>query len=367
MQLLNLNIDRIIIHQVYQRDAEGQKKKPMQSRDFTRFSYEAMETFKQRVIEALGSSSRAVQMEITNQKEAKDLPLIVERAVEEADDTFAVSSYDFATSLSDAQQIRTIPGGIVVVFTGTQGHPAKNFLGIIKAETHSAYEKEVDDKTGEISLKYVEEVLLTPSSRLYKTAGFFEKDVYDSPYSNLNDKWVVMVSDSQISKTGGKAAAKYFYADFLGCGYPQTSARTTKQFYDETKKFIAELDVPESKKSDYINALTTYLKVDTSSSIGTADFGATYFESDVQDAFSEYMENAGIPTASFTKDIEHISGSLKFRKVSFSKNVKISAPSESFKELITMTTIDGDKDESGVAAEWTQVIIKDKIDRKSVV
>ncbi|CFV28393.1 Uncharacterised protein [Yersinia enterocolitica] len=27
MQLLNLNIDRIIIHQVYQRDAEGQKKK----------------------------------------------------------------------------------------------------------------------------------------------------------------------------------------------------------------------------------------------------------------------------------------------------------------------------------------------------
>lgn len=333
----------------------------MQSRDFTRFSYEAMETFKQRVIEALGSSSRAVQMEITNQKEAKDLPLIVERAVEEADDTFAVSSYDFATSLSDAQQIRTIPGGIVVVFTGTQGHPAKNFLGIIKAETHSAYEKEVDDKTGEISLKYVEEVLLTPSSRLYKTAGFFEKDVYDSPYSNLNDKWVVMVSDSQISKTGGKAAAKYFYADFLGCGYPQTSARTTKQFYDETKKFIAELDVPESKKSDYINALTTYLKVDTSSSIGTADFGATYFESDVQDAFSEYMENAGIPTASFTKDIEHISGSLKFRKVSFSKNVKISAPSESFKELITMTTIDGDKDESGVAAEWTQVIIKDKI------
>ncbi|WP_339099147.1 nucleoid-associated protein [Yersinia enterocolitica] len=333
----------------------------MQSRDFTRFSYEAMETFKQRVIEALGSSSRAVQMEITNQKEAKDLPLIVERAIEEADDTFAVSSYDFATSLSDAQQIRTIPGGIVVVFTGTQGHPAKKFLGIIKAETHSAYEKEVDDKTGEISLKYVEEVLLTPSPRLYKTAGFFEKDVYDSTYGNLNAKWVVMVSDSQISKTGGKAAAKYFYADFLGCGYPQTSARTTKQFYDETKRFIAELDVPESKKSDYINALITYLKVDTSSSIGTADFGATYFESDVQDTFSEYMENAGIPTASFTKDIEHISGSLKFRKVSFSKNVKISAPSESFKDLITMTTIDGDKDESGVAAEWTQVIIKDKI------
>jgi hypothetical protein len=360
MQLLNLHIERIIIHQVYQRDTEGQKKKPMQSHEFTRFSQNAMETFKQRVVEALGESSRAVQMEIV-QQETKDLPQVVERSIDEDDITFAVSSYDFATMLTDAQKTKSIPGGIVVVFTGTQGHPAKKFLGIIKAETHSAYEKEVDSTTGEISLKYVEEVLLTPSSKLYKTAGFFEKAVYATPYNNLNDKWVVMVSDSQINKAGGKAAAKYFYADFLGCGYQQTSARTTKQFYEAAKEFISELDVSESKKSDYINALTTYLKVDTASSIGTADFASKYFDTAVQDAFSEHMESAGIPTASFTKDIEHISSSLKFRKVSFSKNVKISAPSDSFKDLITITTIEGDEDESGTPAEWTQVIIKDKI------
>ena len=360
MQLLNLNIDRIIIHQVYQRDAEGQKITPMQSHEFTRFSREAMETFKQRVVEALGESSRAVQMEIVHQ-EAIHLPQLVERSIDENDETFAVSSYDFATLLTDAQQMKSIPGGIVVVFSGTQGHPAKKFLGLIKAETHSAYEKEVDEKTGEISLKYVEEVLLTPSSKLYKTAAFFEKANYAPSYSDLNDKWIVMVSDSQINKAGGKAAARYFYADFLGCGYPQTSARTTKQFYESAKDFITALDVPEAKKSDYINALTTYLKVDTSSSISTADFASKYFETDVQDAFSEHMENSGIPTASFTKDIEHISSNLKFRKVSFSKNVKISAPSDSFKDLITITTIEGEADESGMATEWTKVIIKDKI------
>lgn len=360
MQLLNLNINRIIIHQVYQRDSEGQKTAPMQSHEYTRFSNDAMETFKQRVVEALGESSRAVQMEIVCQ-ETTDLPQIVEKAIDEDDDTFAVSSYDFATLLTDAQQMKSIPGGIVVVFTGTQGHPSKKFLGIIKAETHSAYEKEVDDKTGEISLKYVEEVLLTPSSKLYKTAGFFEKAAYVSPYNDLNDKWAVMVSDSQINKAGGKAAAKYFYSDFLGCGYPQTSARTTKHFYDSAKSFISGMDVSESKKSDYINALTTYLKVDTSSSIGTADFASKYFDVDIQDAFAEHMESEGIPTASFTKDVEHITESLKFRKVKTSKNVKISAPSDSFKDLITITTIEGDQDESGTAMEWTQVIIKDKI------
>ncbi|TDP30766.1 nucleoid associated protein NdpA [Idiomarina aquatica] len=360
MQLLNLNIDRIIIHQVYQRDTEGQKKAAMRSHEFTRFSSDAMETFKQRVIEALGEGSRAVQMEIVHQEPA-NLPQIVDRVIDESDDTFAVSSYDFATLLTDAQQMKSIPGGIVVVFTGTQGHPAKKFLGIIKAETHSAYEKEIDDSTGEISLKYVEEVLLTPSSKLYKTAGFFEKASYSSPCSDLNEKWTVMVSDSQINKAGGKAAARYFYADFLGCGYPQTSARTTKQFYESAKDFISGLDAPESKKSDYINALTTYLKVDTSSSISTDDFAEKYFETEIQDAFSEHMESAGIPTTSFTKDIEHISSNLKFRKVRFSKNVKISAPSDSFKELINISTIEGDSDESGMATEWTKVIIKDKI------
>ncbi|WP_432729937.1 hypothetical protein [Klebsiella oxytoca] len=37
-----------------------------------------------------------------------------------------------------------------------------------------------------------------------------------------------MISDYQISKADGKAAAQYFYQHFLGCGYPETSARTTK-------------------------------------------------------------------------------------------------------------------------------------------
>lgn len=360
MQLLKLNIDKIIIHQVYQRDADGHRVKPMQTHDYTNFAPAAMETFKQRIVEALGESSKAVEMEIVNQ-DLTSVSHLVNHSIDEDRVTFAVSSYDFAVKLSDSQLSRGIPGGIVVIFTGTVGRSANKFLGIIKAETHSAYEAEKDSQTGEISLKYVEEVLLTPSSKLYKTAAFFEKANSDPQSKDLNDKWLVMVSDSQIGKTDGKAAAKYFYSSFLGFGYPQTSARTTKQFYDETKKFIKALEVDESQKSDYINALTTHLKVDTSSTISTADFASKYFDQDTQDEFAGYMDDAGLPTASFTKDIEYISSSLKFRKVSFSKNIKISAPSDSFKSLISMSTIDGDIGKSGLPEEWTQVIIKDKI------
>lgn len=360
MQLLNLSIDRIIIHQIYQRNQDGNKVAPSQSHEYTNFDNTAMEAFKARVIDALGEGSKAVQMEIVNQGQ-NDLPTIVDKIIDQDKPNFAVSSYDIAKKLNDAQHRRQIPGGIIVIFSGKQGHPLKRFLGIIKAEIHSAYEKEVNQDTNEISLKFVEEVLLTPGTRLYKTAAFFEKSGYGDTSTELNEKWAVMVSDYQINQADGKAAALYFYSDFLGCGYPQTSARTTKLFYESASSFIVGLDIPEADKSDLFNALITYLKVDTSSTISASDFASRYFDVDTQDDFTGHMEDSGLPTESFTKDITHIANKLKFRKVSFSKNIKITAPSDIFGKLIKIETIEGTLDESGTPAEWTQIIIKDRI------
>ena len=361
MQLLNLNVDKIIIHQVFRRDPDGNRVAPTQSHEFTNFDRSAMNEFKNRVIEALGDRSGAVQMEIVNQNTG-DLPKLIDELVDQDDEVFAVSSYDVALKLADAQQTKSIPGGIVVVFSGTQGPNRTRFLGIIKAEVHSGYEKETNDETGEISLKFVEELLLTPGTRLYKTAGFFEKAGADQESADLNNKWAVLVSDSQINKADGKAAAHYFYSDFLGFGYPQTSARTTKQFYDATREFITDLNVTESQKSNLLNALTTYLKVENSTTVKASEFAERYLdEVDTQDNYAAFIQDAGLPVAAFTKDLEHIQTKLKFRKVTFRSNVKISAPSEAFENLVTIETIEGDIDASGAPAEWTRIIVKDRI------
>lgn len=361
MHLLNFNVDRIIIHQVYCRDEYGNKVAPTQSHEFTNFEQSAMQEFQYRVKDAIGDGSKAVPMEIVNQ-DVNDLPTLIDHLIDKEKKEFAISSYDIAKKLTDAQQSRSIPGGIVVVFSGTQGSQSKRFLGIIKAEVHSGYEKEIDASTNEISLKFVEELLLTPGTRLYKTAGFFEKAEFDGVSKNLNDKWAVVVSDYQISKAEGKAAAQYFYSDFLGCGYPETSARTTKVFFESTKKFISEMDATEEEKSGLLNALITYLKVDTSSTISSSEFSEKYFgDVDVQDTFTNYMRDAGLPDSAFTKDVEYIENKLKYRKINFRSNVKITAPSEAFMNLITIESIEGDRDESGSPAEWTKVIIKDSI------
>lgn len=360
MHLINLSINRIIIHQIFQRKADGSVVLPVQSHEFTKFSSSAMETFKSRVTDALGEGSRAVQMEIVS-KGPSHLPSLIDNMVGQDDKNFSVSSFDIATKLTTAQQMKSIPGGIVVIFSGTYGAASKKFLGIIKAEIHSGYEKEVSKTTKEISLKFVEEVLLTPSNKLYKTAGFFERSKYDKKTNDLNKKWLVMVSDYQISVTDGKAAAKYFYQSFLGCGYPQTSAKTTKEFYEATSEFIADMDVSDEKKTDLFNALSTYLKVDTSSTISPDDFGGKYFDLNTQDAYTSYIEDCGLPTTAFTKDLAHIESKLKLRKISFSSNVKITAPLDKFKNLIVIEEIEGDLTEAGEPAQWTKVIVKDRI------
>jgi hypothetical protein len=359
MQLTNLVIDRIIIHQVFQRDASGEPKRPAQSNEYTNFDTSAMEAFKRRVIDALGEDSRAVQMQISNQ-EIGYVPRLVEDISEQDNESFVVSSFDFATKLTDAQQKKNIPGGILVVFTGSQGSSNKRFLGLIKAEIHSGYER-VNLESGEISLRFVQDLLLTPTSKLYKTAAFFENTQYENDCENLNDKWSVFISDYQIGKADGKAAAKYFYSDFLGFCYPETSARTTKTFYDSARTFISKLNAPESEKSDYLTALHTYLKVDNSGSISTSDFASRYFDVDTQDSFTEHMQTAGVPTSAFAKDIEHISSNLKTRKVNFKSNVKITAPTNVFKDLVEISIVEGEPDETGSLKEWTQVLIKDRI------
>lgn len=361
MNLSEIKVERIIIHQIYERTPDKKIRKPLQSHDLTRFDNTAMNEFKKRIVEALGEDSKAVQMEIVKSG-VDDLPPSIETLIDQNDDDFAVSSYDVAMRLAQAQQKRSLPGGIVVVFTGTYGVHSKKFLGIIKAEVHSAYEKQINRHTNEISLKFVEEVLLTPGTKLYKTAGFFEKFAGAGDGEDLNGKWACMVSDNQINQANGKAAAEYFYFDFLGLGYPKTSARTTMKFYEATLDFINGMKVSAEKKTDYHNALVAYLKTDQSSAVSAIEFADKYFgDSETRDLFKQHIEKKELPTTAFTKDIEHISSRLKTRKINFNSNIKIIAPADIFDKNVVIETIEGEADEAGQPKEWTKVIIKDRI------
>ncbi|WP_432729939.1 hypothetical protein [Klebsiella oxytoca] len=109
------------------------------------------------------------------------------------------------------------------------------------------------------------------------------------------------------------------------------------------------------------NALVTYLKHEKSDVISAREYADRFFDDEVKDIYLEYASECGIPQTSFTRDNEHIESKLKTRKLNFSKNIKITAPAEVFKNHVVIESATGDLDKDGKPAEWTTILIKDKI------
>ena len=359
MNFLKLTIDKIAIHQIFPRDEDRKEKDPVMGTELIRFDEIAMNDFKRRVLDSLGNGSSAVRMQI-NAHKVGSTPYLINQLHSLKDKDFINSSYEIAKNLTSAQTRKGMPGGIVVVFSAFYDSEKLHAVGIIKADLHSGYEKFQDKKTGLISLKHVQELLLTPSTKLYKSAGFFQRrDAGTS--ENLNDQWIVEISDYQINKSDGKAAAQYFYQSFLGCEYPESSARTTKIYFELASSFISKMKVDEEERTELHNALYADLKTRKSEQVEPLKFAATYMSAEEVDDFRNYLEDSDFSVESFIKDTQHITSKLKNRRVKFSKDIRISAPFEIFEELITIETVDGEKDEDGHLPRWTNILIKDRI------
>lgn len=359
MNFVKLDIDKIAIHQIFPRGEDSKEVSPGQGTELIKFDDEALSDFKQRIFNSLGHDSSAVEMVITDDKNGST-PFYVNSLHDCDDKTFISTSYEIAKNLSKAQTRRGISGGIVVVFSATYQYNKLPLVGIIKADLYSGYEKKLDDETGIISLKHVKELLLTPSTRLYKSAGFFKRDgVKDS--TPLGEKWIVHISDYQIDKSDGKAAAQYFYQGFLGCDYPSSSARTTKAYFELTCNFINKMDINEEERTNLHNVLYAELKSGKSQKVDPMAFAGAYMSTDNIDNFRNYLDDSNFQVSPFIKDIEYITSKLKSRRVKFSKNIRISAPSEVFEEYVNIEAVDGDPDTKGNIPTWTKIIVKDRI------
>jgi len=174
--------------------------------------------------------------------------------------------------------------------------------------------------------------------------------------------WRAFIYDDQISASNKLTAAQYFYEGFLGCGFPETSARRTREFHDYTKEFIQKLDWPEERKVDLHNALVTYLKVDQGATVQVSAFAQTYLpDAEIRDAYSQYMTGKEFPECAVAKDLADVTTVLKYRRVTFTRDIKIIAPADKFESLVRMRTIDGEADDQGQIPKWTEVIIRDRI------
>jgi nucleoid-associated protein YejK len=348
----NLIISRVIFHQVFRRKEKGQIVPARYADNLTVLGGEDTEALKTRLVAALGSESRCMEMQITSTGEGSALSL-AKRLVDVDDLHFIDQSKEAADKLANAQGRLNIPGGIVVVISGQVSYPPKRFIGIIKAEPQPGFAVKDD-----FTLEFLRNLFLTPDARLYKIGAFVE---VDSQRQN-GDGWKVFVYDDLMTLANRDNAAQYFYETFLGCNIPQNSARQTKAFFDLTKEFVGKLDIPEHEKMDINTGLYTYLKVDQTPTVDTVTFAKRYLVgSAIHDTYLAFMKQKHFPSTVVNKDISELKHKLRRRRFVFNSDLQFSGPAEKFEELVSVNQIFGDEAQDGVKPIWTQITVRDRI------
>lgn len=354
----NLTVNRVIIHEVYQRLDDRRPVDPTYGTQLLNLTADAMDFFRERIINAMGSQSQSMEMDILAPTDPA-CALEIASELRSADDrNFIDTSRRFADRLTAAQTSRNLPGGIVVVFDGRAGNPGRSIVGVIKAETHQGFRH-----TDQLQVEYLRDLFLGPQTKLYKI-GIFSYSGRD-PAPELPNGWQATVYDTHMTRSNRDGAAQYFYESFLGCTLPANGARLTKMFFDSTKEFINKLDVAPEQKTELLTGLYTYLKIDRSPTVELAAFSEQYLAQEFKDDYQNFMVRQDFPTNAVPKDISDIESSLRQRRLRFNRNIQLTAPPDAFQDLIVVETIEGEAGEDGVAPEWTRITIRDRVQDQS--
>ncbi|UTJ06211.1 nucleoid-associated protein [Arcobacter roscoffensis] len=322
-EFTNLNIDRIITHEIFQRNEQREIVTPNISTALTNLDDDGKEELATRIIEAVGKDSKSIEMDIENKEDNSVYSHIKSILENNSQNNFIEKSANIANNLARAQTARNLPGGIVVVIDGVTSLDENKYVAIIKAELQGGFQKSNNN-----TITYVRDLLLTPQQKLYKIGIFME--------SETNNDLRAFVYDFNMSRSEENGMALYFYDRFLGCKISHTDKYLTSKFYHEAKKFI-DNNFDEEDTLDMHTHLYSYLKSE-SATINVTEFADQYIAEDIKrNEFNNHLQNV-VGKEDFnrtiTKDITDIKSKLRIRKVTFSNKVKISAPSEAFDENV---------------------------------
>ncbi|OSA97133.1 UNVERIFIED_ORG: hypothetical protein B2H98_08990 [Clostridium botulinum] len=339
MEFKNLQIKRIIIHEIHKRDLEKQVVNPTYSNALSELGEDGIEVLTERIINAIGNKSNSLEMEIKNSGDDSCIQLM-DSLIKGDRNNFIEISKAVAYKLALSQLSRRIPGGVVVVFDGTIGLNDMPIGGVIKAEIHSGFTRTRTKNNDEI-LKYLSDLLLTPQQKLYKIAVFIKENDTENI---LEGKYTTFVYDNNMKKSETKEAATYFYDLFLGCGFKRNSKLITKNFYETTKEFINQLKIPDEEKLDLNMQLYSYVKSPINATLSIEEFANNSLKEELRDSYSDYMVNKDIPRTLIKKDNQYLERRLKQRKIKFSNEISIIGPSENFNDSIKVIPTEDEDD-----------------------
>lgn len=353
MQFENLIIGRIAVHEVFQRSDNRELRKPVYGASLEQLSPDARAAFRQRITDALAARTQSLAMAI-QQSGPESFVAEAHANAGSTDEAFLSFSRRMADKLAATQLARSIPGGMVVVFDGTIGVNNHRLIGVIKAETQAGFRRNT------AVLEFIQNIFLTPATRLYKIGIMIQ---HDPNATNFANGWQAYVFDRNISLNNRETAAMYFYESFLGCSLPSDGAYETVKFFDLTKEFVKSSEsIPQPKKRDVMDSLFVFLRTEDAPTFTSSQFSERYIPAELRDDYENFLNSRKFTSTAVVRDTSQMGNRLRRRRLSFGGDIELSASPQTLadKNKVEITDItEALVDDKLQYVRWTQITIKE--------
>jgi hypothetical protein len=325
MDFRNSSIQRLIVHLIRAKDLYSNSKVEP-THNLTPINEDITKIIIKRVTNACGRPTKSFEVEIEDESKF----LTFARELKSANDTEFISiSTKIADSLAVSQTMQNATEGYLFVIDGRWENGCY-FCILIKASFDNGINTTTID--GQTIMQLVEKLLLSSNQKLFKI-GILHEELKD----NAELVYKSILFDDQIST--GEKPATYFYSTFLGLRIDNNPKKKTQMFYRSNKAFIQKIE-DDVRRIDVMNGLVMYLKNEEIHA-SAIEFSRRHIPSEFRDLYDK--EIISVFPHAFIKDNTLIKTVLRVRTLSFGRSkVKVSAPSETFDNVIKLIQTEAD-------------------------
>lgn len=335
----DLLVERLIVHRVHARQPNKTILPATYGVALVTLPPSGHDALQRRIVSALGSRSHGVEMSIEGIDDG-DFFQLAANAIHQNDADFIGTSKYLADRLTQAQGTTSAPAGMLAVISGRIGSPPKRFLAAIKADMQDGFG--TGDDLASVDLKYLQNLLLTPTQKFYKVGLLLEvsSGLQLSQGEYDPSSYRAFLFDHLITATETGQAAAYFYQHFLGMNIQTSSKKLTKDFFEHTKNFVDTAALSPEDKMDIKEALRVELK-SASAIISATEFANDHVPQSVRAAYIAYLDTKGFPKNAVMKDLQFVKAQLRRpRKLVFTQGIKLLIPAEVTDNVISIDSIE---------------------------
>lgn len=288
------NIERVIAHEIYPK-TKTEDAYATTLENLLVYKDSEKKILANRLLNALSNSKKTFQLEYEDMNK-DSIYSYLSTNFSCDDETFIDYSKKLADELADAHFRIKIPGGFCIIGQGVTTTD-KHFFFIIKAELQEVFNIQGNE------LKLIENVFLSPAKDFYKIGFFIENGSGFTPF---------MYDD--LFSLQKKDLTEYFYGKFLGLTTDRNDELKSKNYFEDTKKFI-ETNVNNVKdRIGFLKALHVLYREETSGLISPKEFSENYFEGKLKVKYEKLISEKY--PHSFTKRTQLIDNRLELERIS---------------------------------------------------